>query len=162
MHRRTLIIFLFVLLLQTSLLSNDLNLNTLITKAKETNKHLLVLLGQTGCPYCKKMKKFILNDPDVAPFLKENLLFEYVDIKKNGEVKYKNFIGTKRKFALHVGHRFYPSTIFIDGNGNIVHEQPGVIRKAVFMNILEFIKRKSYNKSSFDDYMSEKEFEEDL
>jgi len=155
-------VLLFFTLFHGSIFAQDVNIDLLTSQAKLTDKHLLILLGQTGCSYCKKMKKFVLNDKNVKPYLKNDFLFEYIDIKKKGIVTFKEFKGSKREFAKHIKQRFYPSSIFIDSENNIVYSQAGVIRKEKFLLTLEFIKNRAYKNMSFQDYVDEKEFEEEL
>jgi len=162
MRRAVIKVILFFTLFHGAIFAQDVNIDLLISQAKQTNKHLLILLGQTGCSYCKKMKKFVLNDKDVKPYLKNDFLFEYVDIKEKGIVTFKEFKGSKREFSKSIGQKFYPSSIFLDSNYNIIYAQPGVIRKERFLLTLEFIKSKSYKEKTFQDYVDEKEFEEEI
>jgi len=162
MRRVVIKVILLVTLFHGTIFAQDVNIDLLISQAKQTNKHLLILLGQTGCSYCTRMKKIILNDKQIKAYLKNDFLFEYIDIKKKGLVTFKDFKGSKRKFAKHLGHKFYPTSIFINKDYNIIYSQPGVIRKEKFILTLEFIKSESYKNMSFQDYVDTKDFEKEL
>jgi len=148
-----------IMLVQISLSANDINFDLLIQQAKKTDKHLLIILGKTGCSWCERMKKSILNDEVITSLLKNDFLFEYVDIKKGGTVNFKDFKGSKRKFSRHLGHNFYPTSIFINKDYETVFTKPGIVKNTSFLLILEFIKSKSYIDFSLQEYLDEKEFD---
>jgi len=162
MQRAVIKILLLVTLFHGAIFAQDVNVDLIISQAKKTNKNLLILLGQAGCSYCTRMKKIISNDKQIQEYFKNDFLFEYIDIKENGTVTFKDFKGTKRKFAKHLGHKFYPTSIFINNNYNIVYSQPGVMSKDKFLLTLEFIKNESYRSMNFQDYVNKKDFEKEL
>lgn len=148
-----------LMLVQVSLSANDVDIDILIEEAKKTDKHLFILLSKTGCSWCAKMKKSIFDDEEIRSFLKKDFLFEFVDIKEDGTVTSKDFKGSKRKFSKHLGHNFYPTSVFINKDNEIVFSQPGIVNNAKFLLILDYIKSKSYVDFSFQAYVDEKEFD---
>jgi len=151
-------LFLTIMLVQASLNANDKNLDLIMEQIKETDKHLFILLTKTGCSWCDKMKKSILKDDNTRLLLEKDFLFEFINISKTGTITFKDFEGTKHKFSKYLGHNFYPTSVFINKDYEIVFSQPGIVNNKRFLLILEFIKSKSYLKCSLQEYIDEQEF----
>ncbi|WP_373073499.1 thioredoxin fold domain-containing protein [Sulfurimonas sp.] len=135
---------LIVSLLQLSLHAGDINLDKLINTANKEKKHLLVWLHKTDCGYCERMKEFTINDDDIKSIIKQKFIFADINVYKKKNVKYKDFIGSAKEFAIYMGNDFYPTSLFFDEEGEVVEETVGYVDETAFKKILEYISSKSY------------------
>ena len=153
--------FLIILTLQQSLYAREINLNNLIDRAKESDKHLLVWLHKTDCGYCESMKEFTLQNDTIKLFTDKNFLYVHINVYDKDKVTYKKFVGSGREFAKNIGYDFYPSSLFFDDNRDIVFTEVGYIdnsrtpNEKRFFSILNYIESKSYKKMDFEDYIFE-------
>ncbi len=116
------IIFSYSLLLSISVIAQDQhiqfvqeNLETALTKAKESNKIIFVDAYTTWCGPCKMMEKKVFTDPSVASFYNENFVNLKLDMEK----------GDGLTFAKKHSVRAYPSLLFINDDGELVHKSLG-------------------------------------
>ncbi len=127
------------------LCANDVNFDQLIVDAKKTNKHLLVFLHITGCPYCVKMQEFTFDDDQVDEAIKKDFIFIDINVKDEGNVIFDDFKGSKHAFAKEIGYPMYPSCLFFDKNGELVYDEVGYIDEEEFFKTLQMVNSKAYN-----------------
>ncbi|MBL0708804.1 MAG: thioredoxin fold domain-containing protein [Sulfurimonas sp.] len=151
-------IFLFSLLLQASIIAKEININTLAKSLSLSHKHLFVWLHQNGCPYCANMEKIALNDADVKALIKKDFLEVHINIDENDTIVYDDFKGNAHNFAKSIGYNFYPSSLFIDKNANLVYAVPGYKDESIFFTILNYVSSGSYKKVEFEIYKDDFEF----
>lgn len=157
--------FLAIVILQLTLQSNEINIDKLSKTAYENNKHLFVWLHRPDCGYCESMKEFTLDNDKIKDFIKKHFIFVHIDVFADTNVRYKNFYGRGKEFAKHIGHAFYPSSIFFDKNANIVFSELGYRdnnaqpNEKRFYTILNYVNSKEYNKIDYEDYTFDKKEE---
>lgn len=144
---------LFILLaIFTISCADNINIDRIISKAKKSHKHVLVFLHRPGCPYCNTMIEFTLPDEKIVQKIKKNFIFVDIDIRDSGEIIYDDFRGSRQDFAKELGYNFYPSTVFIDKNKEIVYGVAGYKDEEEFLNILRFIESDSYEDMDIEDF----------
>ncbi|MFT7002943.1 MAG: thioredoxin-related protein [Sulfurimonas sp.] len=154
--------FLLILFTQTLLFSREINIDNIIKKAASSNKHLLVWLHKTDCPYCGRMQKLTLNTDLVKSLIEKKFIFIHIDIYDKDEVTYKDFKGNGRSFAKFMGYDFYPTSLFYDNNKELIYAVPGYQNKKIYSEILEYIDSKSYHTMEFEEFKNELDFKEEL
>jgi len=125
--------------------ANDVNLDKLVVEAKKTNKHILVFLHTTGCPYCERMIEFTFDDDDVSEKIKKDFIFVDMNVKDEGLVSFDNFKVSKLKFAKKIGYPMYPTCLFFDQNGELVYDEVGYRDEEKFLKTLQIVSTKAYN-----------------
>lgn len=89
---------------------------------EEGKKGLLIMFEMDECPFCKRMKKTILNRSNVQDFYKEN--FRIISIDTEGDLELVDFNGettTQKDFALKQFRvRATPVYLFVDLEGKPV------------------------------------------
>ena len=125
--------------------ANDVNLDKLVVEAKKTNKHILVFLHTTGCPYCERMIEFTFDDDDVSEKIKKDFIFVDMNVKDEGLVSFDNFKVSKLKFAKKIGYPMYPTCLFFDQNGELVYDEVGYRDEEKFLKTLKLVSTKAYN-----------------
>jgi len=125
--------------------ANDVNLDKLLYKAKNENKHILIFLHITGCNYCLKMEEFTFDDENVEKKIKKDFIFVDINVKDQGEVLFNNSKMSKVEFAKKIGYDIYPSCLFFDKNGELVYDEVGYKDESKFLKTLELVSNKSYD-----------------
>jgi len=125
--------------------AGDVNLDQLVAEAKNTNKHILIYVHISGCPYCNKMEEFTFDDDAVDELIKKDFIFVDINVKDEGSVTFGDFKGSKLKFAKMTGYDMYPSSLFFDQNGELVYDEVGYRDEAKFLKTLQMVRSKGYN-----------------
>jgi len=154
LYKNVLALLIVSISLQVSLFAKDINIDTLAKNLQNSNKHLLIFLHTTGCPYCEQMIEFTLDDDTIARLIKNNFVFININIKESGQITYKDFTGSKEAFAVYMRRNMYPSTLFIDAKNTKVFAQSGYVDEDYFLQILQYIDTKAYNKTSLEDFIN--------
>jgi thioredoxin-related protein len=94
------------------------------------------------CKYCKVMEAQTFGNAAVIAYLNRN----FIAMKVNSDKE------TQR--AVDFGVRGLPSTWFLTADGKRISNRPGLIPPKDMLNILKFIHTESYEKMSFDDFLS--------
>jgi thiol-disulfide isomerase/thioredoxin len=100
---------------------------TLLDKAKKENKLVYLDAYTSWCGPCKWMAKNIFTNDTVADFYNSHFINAKIDMEKGEGVD----------IAQTYGVRAYPTMLFIDGEGNIVHRTCGSAYAADFVKIGE-------------------------
>ncbi|WP_324171685.1 thioredoxin family protein [Sulfurimonas sp.] len=132
--------------------ADNINIDAMVDKAEKSHKHVLIFLHKPNCSYCETMIEFTLPDKKIVQNIKKNFIFVDIDIGDSGYVTFEDFKGTKQEFAISIGYNFYPSSIFIDENREIVYAKPGYKDEDEFLHILRFVQSRSYEKMSIEDF----------
>jgi len=125
--------------------ANDINLDKLIKEAKKTNKHILVYLHISGCPYCNKMEEFTFDDDTVSEAIEKDFIFVNINVKNKGLVSFDDFKGSKLDFSKRISDSMYPSSLFFDKKGELVYEEIGYRDEDKFLKTLKLVSTKDYN-----------------
>lgn len=100
---------------------NDLPEELDIAK-EEGKKGLLIMFEMDECPFCKRMKKTVLNRSNVQDYYKDN--FRIISVDTEGDLELIDFKGettTQKDFALKQFRvRATPVYLFVDLEGNPV------------------------------------------
>ncbi len=154
-------ILLITLMLQLTLQARIINIDHIITIAKNNNKHLFVWLHKTDCGYCEKMREFTLENEVIEEFIEKNFIFIHINVYEKDSVKYDGFRGNGLEFAKEIGYNFYPSSLFFADDGEIIFAEVGFIDKQSISNqerfykILNFIQSRSYENIDYSEYKFE-------
>ncbi len=101
-------------------------------KAIAENKVIFVDAYTAWCGPCKRMAKNVFPQKAVGEFYNENFICLKLDMEK----------GEGPKFAREYGVRSYPTLLYIDGAGEVVHRAVGGKQPADFIKLGEMVVRK--------------------
>jgi len=147
-----------VLVIHFFVYARDINLNDLVQKATQKNKHLFVFLHRTDCGYCESLKEFTLQNDIINAYIQQNFIYEHINIIEKDTVIYKNFKGNGREFARKIGFDFYPSSLFFNEKKELIYAEIGYrdtkeeTNEKRFFKILHFIKSRSYKTMDYGNY----------
>jgi thiol-disulfide isomerase/thioredoxin len=94
-------------------------------KAKKENKIVFIDAFTTWCGPCKWMAKTVFPKPDVANFYNTNFINAKIDMEKGEGIEIAN------KYSVQA----YPSLLYIDGNGEMVHRSVGARDEKEFIEL---------------------------
>jgi thioredoxin-related protein len=78
-----------IVLLQTSLLSQEINIDKIHLRTKTSNKNTIIYLHRIGCSYCNSMQEFTLEVDDVAEYLQEHYEVIHINVSVKDSITYK-------------------------------------------------------------------------
>jgi thioredoxin-related protein len=127
---KTFLLFMFVVLLCTTACADDWDLA--LRRAKREDKPVILYFFTAYCSYCQAMDKEVLAENEINTNLKKNIVYLRVDVEKRDDL------------ARFYGIRGYPTTTFLEPNGQQIIQIPGYIEKGTFKKLLTFVKGKHY------------------
>jgi thioredoxin-related protein len=124
------LMFLFFLIIftqngvaQNNSIFDESDYQTIIKRAKEEHKPVLLMLYATWCPHCNKMKNEVLADHSVISFLDKNFICTKQDTEEIQGIMLKS------KFEM----TSQPTFIILDSNENELYRLKGEIKTADFI-----------------------------
>ncbi len=122
------LIFFFVLYLSLQLSFAQIqfsggNWASIKQKAKTENKHIVVDAYTTWCGPCKWMAENVFTDPAVGDFFNANFVAFKLDMEK----------GEGIDFAETFNIRAFPTIVYFDPNGEIIHKTVGAVDGEMFI-----------------------------
>ncbi len=102
-------------------------------KALTEDKVIFVDAYTTWCGPCKRMAKSVFPNKEVGEVFNKHFISLKIDMEK----------GEGPKFAREYGVRSYPTLLWIDGSGELVHRAVGAKQPADFVKIGEMVARKT-------------------
>lgn len=115
---------------------------------------LMLFFEQEGCPYCERMMKTILNQPEVQDWYRERFVSIAVDI--NGAVELRDVDGItlpSKVFAQHRRVKTTPTLSFIDLTGAEIHRRVTMVSGVdEFLRIGEYVAGGHYTDTAWKDF----------
>jgi thioredoxin-related protein len=97
------VVLLFVFLFSSLYSFDTLPYEEAISKAKNENKYVIMVMKTRYCPWCKKLINEVLEDMDIKEKIKKDFILSIVDRDKD-------------KYPEKFYSRLVPTTFFIDPN----------------------------------------------
>lgn len=150
--------FILSLLLMVSAglaLSQSLNptpLETALKSAKANDKKVLIDVYAEWCPYCEKMHTEVYTVSDIIEAVNEYYYLVKINIESDNIVNYLGNKMPERDFATMLKSSSLPSTYFMNGNGELLGMQPGLLPADVFEDLLHFVGSDAYESTTFDEF----------
>ncbi|MBO4642851.1 MAG: thioredoxin family protein [Bacteroidaceae bacterium] len=94
-------------------------IDSAITVAKQSQRHVLCQVGGNWCPWCLKFADFVTKDEEIDKMLRDNYVYIHI-----------NYTSLKDKKSRLVAERLqnpgrfgFPVLVILDGKGKILHTQ---------------------------------------
>lgn len=107
--------------------SEDTKWQDILTKAKTENKIVFVDAFTTWCGPCKKMAKDVFTDKGVGEVFNKGFINAKIDMEK----------GEGLDIAQRYSVRAYPTYIFVNGDGELVHRSLGMMPPDKFIEVAQ-------------------------
>ncbi|MGE4514553.1 MAG: thioredoxin family protein [Chryseobacterium sp.] len=134
----------------------ETNFNTILAKAKKENKLVFIDAYTTWCGPCKLMAKNVFPQKAVGDYYNANFINAKIDMEK-GEG-----IDIAKKYNV----KAFPTYLFVDGNGELVHRTLGYVEEKDFIQFAKDAgdpsKRLGALKKKFEDGEKDPEFLKNL
>lgn len=115
----------------------------------------LVMFEMEGCPYCRKMRETVLNQPEVQDWYRKH--FVVFSINVWGETPIVDFAGAnllEKQFAARFQVKYTPVFQFFDLDGKPIASFNGVTKGGAkeFLELGRWVVEGAYKTGSFADY----------
>ena len=141
--------------------SEIINIDSKVKVAKNENKFIMIFFHVPYCRYCESMLDNNFKDKKTLTAIKKKFILVDIYTANKATVVFKNFKGTTKEFAKHIGAFAYPATLFLDENGNTIHTAIGYRNLKEYLSEIKYIATKSYGKISLEQFRENLEFNED-
>lgn len=95
----------------------------MLAEAKKSGKLIFMDAYTTWCGPCKVMRATVFTEPEVGNFYNRNFVNAYIDMEKGEGIE------LRQKYEV----RAYPTYLFINGDGEVVHRVVGSCPKEIFI-----------------------------
>lgn len=154
--------FIILVVLQTSLLSQEINIDKIIKNAHNSNKDVILYLHRIGCSYCNSMQEFTLEDETIDEYLKERYEIIQVNVSLKDSITYKGKKSGGICLAKNIGYDFYPSALFLNKDADIEYASVGYKNESEFLVILNYVRDDFYKEMSLREYKKQIGFSNNL
>jgi thioredoxin-related protein len=136
---KTIALLVVVLITSTTVCADEWDMA--LKKAKKEDKPVVLYFFTAYCSYCRAMDKEVLADKEVSATLKKNAVYLRIDVEKRDDL------------ARFYGVRGYPTTTFLEPNGQRIAQIPGYIERDDFKRVLAFVKGKHYKTMNLKEFL---------
>jgi len=127
-----------------------------VEEAKDENKHLMLYMHLTGCPYCYKMVEEGFKNNTNTQIIKDNFDVVAINIRGNKEVALnEDLIMTEAEVRDHFKVNFTPTIVFLDQSNKLVYKVNGYRSVENFKHILNFVKNRAYQNTTLAEFIQQ-------
>ncbi len=152
---------LILLILAVSINAADIDLDKLLKSAKKQNKHIMFFHHIPECPYCETMIDENFKNSTILKEIDKNFIYVDIYTKNKDTIKFKDFKGSHKEFSKYLGAFVYPSTIFMNNNGDVIHKAIGYRNIDEFLAEITYVSSQSYKTMDLESYLLNLEFEKE-
>ncbi|MDX1906455.1 MAG: DUF255 domain-containing protein [Bacteroidia bacterium] len=132
--------------------------------SQQDGKKIFIDFYTDWCGWCKRMDRDTYAQPEVAAYLNTHYHAVKFNAEKPGDIVLDGvtygFLGQPGKGGIHEiayklmnGQPSYPTSVFLEPDGNLITRVPGYLTGPDFMPILHFIGENHYQKQTWDTFM---------
>lgn len=131
---------------------NPTALDSALESANENGKKVLIDVYAEWCPYCEKMHTEVYTQSDIIDAVNEHFYLVKINIESENEVNYLGNRMAESEFAKMLNSSSLPTTFFMNGDGELLGMQPGLLPADVFEDLLNFVGSDAFESLSFEEY----------
>jgi thioredoxin-related protein len=133
---------------------NWLDIEKGIPKATREKKLIILDAYTDWCSWCKVMDEKTYTDPKVVEYMNQRYVAIKMDAESSTPFLYQTSQESGRTLSMKMGVQAYPTTLFLESNGDLITAVPGYLPPEDFIQIITFIGERYFEK------MTWKEFQE--
>lgn len=122
------------------------------SEALDKGKYILLDVYTEWCGFCRRMIRETYADKRVQEALDQYFYPVRIDAESSRMVAFQGENYTMADLALAFGVQSFPTTIFLNPQGEPVALQPGFIEPGRFHKMLSFVGSESYRTQTFQQY----------
>jgi len=116
-----------------------------VKEAAAAKKHLMIYVGQNGCPWCKKLVEINFRDPTVVERMQKNFDSVEFNIVGSSETVWTDGTrATEKALAARLKVRTTPTLMFLDERGAVVLRLNGYYEPQRFIVALDYVSNRDY------------------
>lgn len=150
-----------ILLAVTVSANNNIDLDKKLDMGSNDEKNIIIFFHIPSCNYCETMLNENFKSQKILKELNKDFILVDIYTKDKGIITYKNFKGTHKEFATHMGVAAYPATYFIDKNGNTLYKSIGYRNVEEYYKEIKYISSKRYKTIDLETFIQELELKDD-
>jgi thioredoxin-related protein len=132
-----------------------------VHEAADEGKFLVVLIEQSGCPYCRELHEVNFKRSEITDYLGKHALVLQLDLWGAREVvAFDGEAMEERDWIQSQGIHFTPTTLIYtrnaEGAAKEVFRLPGYLKPFHYLSSLEYVFTGEYEKQSFQRYLQDK------
>ena len=121
--------------------------------AKKEKKMLVLDIYTDWCHWCKVMDKDTYGNPEVVKYAHENLVMAKLNAETDEKFKFKEGNYSGRQLSIMFGVEGFPSTIFLNSEGELITSISSFIPADRFIMMLKYLDGNWYEKMKFDEFV---------
>jgi thioredoxin-related protein len=121
--------------------------------AASDGKKILVDVYTVWCGYCRKMAAETYPNAAVKQKVDEYFHLVRLDAEGSKDITFNGEVMKESELAAILGVASFPTTIFIQPDGEPLGMQPGFMEASMFGNLLGFVGSDAFRTRSFEDYV---------
>ncbi len=126
-----------------------------VAEAAETNRRVLILFHQDGCPYCNLLVERNLAQRDIEATMRRNFEVIAINIWGDREVlTVKGATYTEKEFAAALKVQFTPTLVFMDEQGRSVLRLNGYLPPERFRLALDYVAGRKEQEISYREFLT--------
>jgi len=121
--------------------------------AKKEKKMMVLDIYADWCHWCKVMDKDTYGNPEVVKYAQESLVMAKLNAETDEKFKFKEGNYSGRQLSMMFGVEGFPSTIFLNSEGELITTVSGFIPADRFILMLKYLEGNWYEKMKFDEFV---------
>lgn len=122
-------------------------------RAREDSATVILFMEADWCTYCKKMKREVFPDKEVAKLINRHFYMVSVDIESDRPLIWKDREWTEKEFSQHLDLYATPTFVFMSPEQDVIGSKPGYTEKEVLVTLLGYISSGAVEQMSFEEYL---------
>jgi len=120
--------------------------------AEAEQKKIIVDVYTDWCTWCKKLEREVYTDARIGDVVNEYFYVVRINAESEEEIIFNGRKIKMSELSSSFGVKTYPSTVFIDSNGQTIGQQSGYMEVEVFEKLLAYVGSSAYKNLQFDDF----------